>query len=164
MGRRASIKPNRSIYSVEELTELYKKEKNTRMQKRLLAVKMMLEEDDISSYDVASRLSTSPTSIRDWVNKYNQGGYEALKGKGPRGGKPRISDEEFLKIIEEIPLGTSQWTLERIAVLTQQRHKDGIKKSAVWYRLRKMGIHGRVAGHTIPRQTKRSKKHLKKRG
>jgi hypothetical protein len=63
MGRRASIKPNRSIYSVEELTELYKKEKNTRMQKRLLAVKMMLEEDDISSYDVASRLSTSPTSI-----------------------------------------------------------------------------------------------------
>src|SRR5574341_531708 len=164
MGRRASIKPNRSIYSVEELTELYKKEKNTRMQKRLLAVKMMLEEDDISSYDVASRLSTSPTSIRDWVNKHNQGGYEALKEKGPRGGKPRISDEEFLKIIEEIPPGTSQWTLERIAVLTQQRHKDGIKKSAVWYRLRKMDIHGSVAGHTIPRQTKRSKKHLKKRG
>jgi transposase len=164
MGRRASIKPNRSIYSVEELTELYKKEKNTRMQKRLLAVEMMVEEDDISSYDVASRLSTSPTSIRDWVNKYNKGGYEALKEKGPRGGKPRISDEEFLKIIEEIPLGDPRWTLKRIAVLIQQRHKDGIKKSAVWYRLKKMGIHGRVAGHTIPRQTKRSKKHLKKKG
>lgn len=99
------------------------------MQRRFFAVKMMLEEDDISFYDVASRLSTSPSFIRDWVNKYNQGGYEALKGKGPRGGKPRISDEEFLKIIEEIPLGEPRWTLQRIALLIQQKHKEGLKKS-----------------------------------
>ena len=163
MGRKASIKPSRSIYSLGELTELYKKENNTRMQKRLLAVKMMLEEEDISSYDVATRLSTSATSVRDWVNKYNQGGYEALKEKGPRGGKPRISDREFLNIMEEISIETPQWTLQKIAFLTQQKHKEGLKKSAVWYRLKKMGIHGRVADHTILEQTNRSKKHSKKR-
>jgi len=137
MGRRADIKPNKSIYSVEELTELYEKEKNTRMQKRLLAVKMMLEEDDISSYDVAKRLSTSPTSVREWVKKYNRGGYESLKEKGPRGIKPRISDEEFLDILAGT-IGGKSSTLERIADLTQGKHEKGLKKSAIWNRLRKL--------------------------
>jgi predicted DNA-binding ArsR family transcriptional regulator len=74
MGGRASIKPNKSIYSLEELTKLYKKEKDTRVQKRLLAMKMMLEDQNISSYDVGRRLSCSPTSIREWVKRYNQEG------------------------------------------------------------------------------------------
>ncbi len=137
MGRRASIKPNKSIYSLEELTKLYKKEKDTRVQKRLLAMKMMLEDQNISSYHVGRRLSCSPTSIRQWVERYNQGGYEALKQKSPGGNNTKITDEEFLKIIGEIPLGDPRWTLQRIALLTQQKHKEGIKKSAVWYRLKK---------------------------
>src|SRR6266478_9360135 len=111
MGKRASIRPKKNIYSIKELTDLYKKEKNTRMQKRLLAIKMMLEEERLSSYDVARRLSASPTSVRDWVSKYNEGGYGALKESGPRGGKPKISDEEFLKVVEEIGLENPNWTL-----------------------------------------------------
>src|SRR5581483_9599941 len=136
MGKRASIRPKRDIYSIEELTSLYKKEKSARMQKRLLAIKMMLEEEKLSSYDVARRLSVSPTSIRDWVSRYNEGGYETLKESGPRGGKPNISDEELLKDIE---LENKKWTLESVALLTQQRYKRGLKKSAVWYRLKKNG-------------------------
>jgi transposase len=164
MGRRASIKPNKSINSLEELTKLYKKEKDTRVQKRVLAMKMILEDQNIFSYDVGRRLSCSPTSIREWVKRYNQGGYEALKQKSPRGNNTKITEEEFLKIIEEIPLGDPRWTLQRIALLTQQKHKDGIKKFAVWYRLKKVGIHGRVADHITPGQTNRSKRHLKNRG
>jgi transposase len=164
MGRKASIKPDKSIYSLEELTNLYKREKNTRMQKRLLAIKMMLEEQGISSYDVARRLSASPMSIREWVKKYNEGGYEALKGKVSTGRRPNITEEEFIRIIEEIPLGNPKWTLQRIALLTQHRHEKGLKKSAVWYRLKKTDIHGRVGDHIILRQAERSKKHLKKRG
>ncbi len=139
MGKRASIRPKRDIYSIRELTSLYKKEKGARMQKRLLAIKMMLEEE-LSSYDVARRLSVSPTSIRDWVSRYNEGGYETLKESRPRGGKPNISDEELLKVIEEIELENKKWTLGSVALLTQQRYKRGLKKSAVWYRLKKMGI------------------------
>jgi transposase len=156
MGKRASIRPKESIYSIKELTNLYKKEKNTRMQKRLLAIKMMLEEEKLSSYDIARRLSTSPTSVRDWVSKYNEGGYEALKESGSRGGKPKISDEELLNIIEEIGLENPRWTLERIALLTRQKHKQGLKKSAVWYRLKKMGIR-RKHGDLIHRQGKGTK-------
>jgi transposase len=137
MGRRADIKPNKSTYSVQELTELYKKGKNTRMQKKLLAIKMMLEEEKLSSYDVARRLSVSPTSVREWVNKYNRGGYESLKEKGPRGIKSRISDEEFLDILAGT-IGGKNPTLERIADLTQGRHEKGLKKSAIWNRLRKL--------------------------
>ena len=153
MGKRAIVRPKEDIYSIEELTNLYKKEKNARMQKRLLAIKMMLEEK-LSSYDIARRLSVSPTSIRDWVNKYNEGGYERLKEIRPRGGKPRVSDEEFLRILEEISLENSKWTLEKIAILTQERYKKGLKKSAVWYRLKKMGIRKR-RGYSIRRQEKR---------
>lgn len=145
MGKRASLRPKEDIYSIKELTKLYKREKNTRMQKRLLAIKMMLEEEKLSSYDVARRLSVSPTSVRYWVSKYNEGGYELLKENGPRGGKPRMSDEEFLKVVEEIGLESPKWTLERIALLTQQRHKQGLKKSAVSYRLKIMGIHKKRA-------------------
>lgn len=140
MGKRASVRPVKDIYSINELTNLFKKEKNARMQKRLLAIKMMLEEEKLSSYDVARRLSVSPTSVRDWVSKYNEGGYERLIESGRRGGKPKVSDEEFLKVVEEIGSENPKWTLERIAFLTQQRHKKGLKKSAVWYRLKKMGI------------------------
>ncbi|HEX3034232.1 MAG TPA: helix-turn-helix domain-containing protein, partial [Thermodesulfobacteriota bacterium] len=104
MGRRTSIKPEKGIYSLEDLTKLYKREKNSRVQKRLLAIKMMVEED-ISSYDVARRMSVSPTSVRDWVRRYNQGGYEALEERGIGGSKPRITDEEFVRVIEEIELG-----------------------------------------------------------
>ena len=143
MGKRASVRPKENIYSMKELTNLYKKERSTRMQKRLLAIKMMLEEEKLSSYDVARRLSVSPTSVRDWVSKYNEGGYGALKESGPRGGKPKISDEEFLKVVEEISLENPKWTLETIALLTQQRHKQGLKKSAVWYRLKRMGVRKR---------------------
>lgn len=133
MGRRASIKPNKGIYSLEELTKLYKKEKDTRVQERLLAMEIMLEDQNISSYDVGRRLSCSPTSIRQWVKRYNQGGYEALEQRSP-GRNNTNTGEEFLKIIGEIPLGDPRWTLQRIAPLTQQKHKEGIKKSAVWYR------------------------------
>lgn len=156
MGKRASVRPKEDIYSIKELTDLYKKQKNTRMQKRLLAIKMMLEEKELSSYDVARRLSVSPTSVRDWVSKYNEGGYEALKESGPRGGKVRISDEEFLRVVEEIGLENPKWTLERIAILTQERHKLGLKKSAVWYRLKKMGI-SRKRRELIGRQGKETK-------
>ncbi|MER3446977.1 MAG: hypothetical protein C4291_09090 [Candidatus Dadabacteria bacterium] len=154
MGKRAIVRPKEDIYSIEELTNLYKKEKNARLQKRLLAIKMMLEEEKLSSYDVARRLSVSPTSVRDWVNKYNEGGYERLKEIRPRGGKPRVSNEEFLRVLEEIRLENSKWTLEKIAILTQERYKKGLKKSAVWYRLKKMGIPKR-RGDPIRRQEKR---------
>jgi len=140
MGRRASVRPKKEIYSIKELTNLYKKERITRIQKRLLAIKMMIEEEKLSSYDVARRLSVSPTSVRSWVSKYNEGGYKALKESGPRGGKPKISDEEFLKVVEEIGLENPKCTLEKIALLIQKRHKPGLKKSAVWFRLKKMGI------------------------
>lgn len=154
--RRASVRPKEDIYSIKELTNLYKKEKDTRMQKRLLAIKMMLEEKKLSSYDVGRRLSVSPTSVRDWVNKYNEAGYEALKGSEPRGGKSKISDEEFLKVVDEIGPENPKWTLERIAILTQHRHKQGLKKSAVWYRLKKMGIR-RKQGERVRGQGKETK-------
>jgi transposase len=163
MGRRTSVKPEQGIYSLKELTKLYNREKNPRVQKRLLAIKMMLEED-LSSYDVAKRMSVSPTSVREWVRRYNQGGYGALRERGIGGSKPRVTDEEFVKVIEEIELGDPKWTLERIALLIKHRYNKGLKKSAIWYRLKKMGIHGRVAGHTTPGEIKRSKRHLEKRG
>jgi methylmalonyl-CoA mutase N-terminal domain/subunit len=46
MGRRASIKPNKGIYSLEELTKLYKKEKDTRVQERLLAMKRRKKDEN----------------------------------------------------------------------------------------------------------------------
>ena len=40
MGRRTSVKPDKGIYSLVELTKLYKREKNSRVQKRLIAIEI----------------------------------------------------------------------------------------------------------------------------
>ncbi len=150
--------------TAEEVRRLYKKEKNPRVQRKLLGIKMMVEED-LSSYEVAQRLSISPTAARKWLKRYNESGYKGLLDRYIPGGRLNITDQQFLSIIiEEIELGNPQWTLERIALLTQKRYNRGLKKSAVWLRLKKMGIHGRVAEHTIRGQTSTDKLDSRKKG
>ena len=41
-GKKSIYQTNKSVYSMGELTKPYKKQKNTRVQKRLLEMKMML--------------------------------------------------------------------------------------------------------------------------
>jgi transposase len=65
-------------------------------------------------------------------------GYEGLLERKRPGGKQSITKEQFQSIIEEVELGDPRWRLERIAHLTQKRYKKGLKKSAVWMRLKKM--------------------------
>ncbi|MGE5446690.1 MAG: helix-turn-helix domain-containing protein [Ignavibacteriales bacterium] len=154
---------DRTKNTAEELRRLYKNEKNPRVQRKLLGIKMMVEED-LSSYEVSQRLSVSPTTARKWLKRYNESGYEGLLHRYVPGGRLNITDQEFLSIIEEIDLGNPQWTLQRIALLTQKRHNRGLKKSAVWLRLKKMGIHGKVAEHTIRRRTSTDKLNSRKKG
>ena len=59
--------------TAEELRRLYKNEKNPRVQRKLLGIKMMVEED-LSSYEVAQRLRVSPTTARKWLKSYNESG------------------------------------------------------------------------------------------
>jgi transposase len=122
--------------TVEELRRIYRNEKNARVQKKLLGIKMMVEEE-LSSYEVAQRLNVSPTTARKWLKRYNESGYEGLLDRYVPGGRLNITDQQFLSIIEEIDLGNPQWTLQRIALLTQHRYAKGLKKSAVWLRLKK---------------------------
>lgn len=90
--------------------------------------------------------------------------YEGLLDRYVPGGRSNITDQQFLSIIDEIDLGNPQLTPQRIALLTQHSYAKGLRKSAVWLRLKKMGIHGKVAEYTIRRQTNRNKLSSRKKG
>lgn len=67
------LETDKTKNTVKELRRLYKDEKNPRVQRKLLGIKMMVEED-LSSYEVAQRLSVSPTTARKWLKRYNESG------------------------------------------------------------------------------------------
>jgi hypothetical protein len=62
------LKVDESKHRIEELRRLYRGGKDARVQRRVVGIKMMIEED-LSSYEVARRLSVSATAVTKWGMK-----------------------------------------------------------------------------------------------
>jgi transposase len=93
--------------------------------------------------EVARQLGVSRQAVSRWHARYEQGGLDALRSRGPTGPDPRLSDAQLAKIEQALLKGakaagfeTDLWTLERIGVvitqLTGVRHHPG----HVWKLLR----------------------------
>ena len=93
--------------------------------------------------EVAYQLGVSRQSAHIWHTRFEQGGVEALRSRGPTGPDPRLSPADLARIEQALLQGarangfdTDLWTLERVAVvicqLTGVRHHPG----HVWVILR----------------------------
>ena len=93
--------------------------------------------------EVAHQLGVSRQSAHVWHRRFQQGGGEALRSRGPTGPDPKLSAAQLARIEQALLAGamangfdTDLWTLERIAVvitpLTGVRHHLG----HVWVILR----------------------------
>jgi transposase len=107
--------------------------------------------------EVAHQLGVSRQSAHVWHTRFQEGGVDALRSRGPTGPDPKLSAADLARIEQALLAGamasgfdTDLWTLERVAVvicqLTGVRHHPG----HVW------GILRRRLGWSLQRPERRA--------
>ena len=108
----------------ETLYELYKKEKDLQMRKRLQALWLLRKGERLG--EVAKIVGVKYRTVQEWVRRYRQGGLEEVKKHriGSSGGvKARLEGENLAKLEEEIKAGkfktiweAVEWVKEEIGI------------------------------------------------
>ena len=107
--------------------------------------------------EVARQLEVSAQAVSVWHRRWQVGGSEALRSKGPSGPAPRLSDAQ-LATVEQALLGGATahgfvgelWTLERIALVIERLTGVCHHPAHVWALLRHR------LGWTVQRPTRRA--------
>ena len=96
-----------------------------------------------SQAEVAHQLGVSRQSAHIWHARYEQGGVDALRSRGPTGPDPKLSAAQLTKVEEALLAGamangfdTDLWTLERVAVVITQLTGVRYHPGHVWVILR----------------------------
>ncbi len=84
----------------EKLKEMYLREKDGRVKERLLAILEIYAGKSIA--EVAGIVKRSEPSIKRWIKRWNEYGYKGLIPKFTGGPKPKMNDEEWDKVVNEI--------------------------------------------------------------
>ncbi len=82
----------RSSPDHDELVELYKKEKNSKLKERYHALFLMYE--FINCTTVAELIKKSRRTIQTWVKIFNESGLEAIAPNSPPGRPSRLSQDQ----------------------------------------------------------------------
>jgi transposase len=92
---------------------------------------------------VAAELGVSRQSAHIWHARFQQGGVDALRSRGPTGPDPKLSAAQLAKVEEALLQGarangfdTDLWTLERVAVVITQLTGVRYHPGHVWVILR----------------------------
>lgn len=82
----------RSSPDHDDLVELYKKEKSSKLRERYQALYLMIEFQNCTK--VAELIKKSRNTIQAWVKLFNERGLEAIMPNSPPGRPSRLSDEQ----------------------------------------------------------------------
>jgi len=82
----------RSSPDHDNLVELYKKERKTKLKERYQALYLMIELQNCTK--VAELIKKSRNTVQAWVKLFNEGGLEAITPGSPPGRPSRLSDEQ----------------------------------------------------------------------
>jgi len=119
---------------------------NTLEALRIRAVQQV--QDGESAEEVASTLGINRTTIYDWLAKYRQGGWGALKAKKLSGRPPKLSGEAlgwlYKTVVGKSPLQLdfpfALWTREMIGSLILKKYGLKLSPASVGRLLAQMGI------------------------
>ena len=118
----------------EELEKKYIKEKDSKIKERLLAILLLYDGKNI--YEVAEIIRRSERTIKEWLKRWNKEGYEGILPKvSRRGRKPKISSEEWDKILKEIE--GKGMTIKEVTVYVKTTRGVEYAYKTVWTILRK---------------------------
>ena len=97
----------------------------------------------IRQAEVARQLEVSAQAVSVWHVRFQQGGAEALRSRGPSGPAPRLSDAQLARIEQALLEGATAngfvgelWTLDRVAVVIQRLTGVQHHPAHVWALLR----------------------------
>jgi transposase len=141
----------------------------TRYQKRRAAVDAVCAGDSVAT--VARVLKTSSRAIFKWLERYRQGGYDALR-EGHRSGRKRKVDAELLRWLyaaitkhdpRQYQFPFRLWTLAAVRTLLQRKFGVALSKSGVSRLLRHLGLSPqRPIYKSYKRDPKKMKEYLEK--
>jgi len=118
----------------EELEKKYRKEKDSTIKERLLAILLLYDGKNI--YEVAEIIRRSERTIKEWLKRWNKEAYEGILPKvSRRGRKPKISGEEWDKILKEIE--GKGMTIKEVAVYVKTTRGVEYAYKTIWTILRK---------------------------
>lgn len=122
-----------TTYPKDALEKLYRSEANGRLKERLLAILMLYEGKTIS--EVSGLLKLTRQTLTNWLSAWNKGTYQGLKPCFSGGYAPRLSEQDWNQVVEQISgkgydiNKAREWILEQKGVAYSYK--------MVWYKLRK---------------------------
>jgi len=118
---------------INELNEKYKVEKDPRVKERLLALIHLYEGKNVK--EVSAIVKRSIRTVERWISAWNKNGYDGLIPKFTGGPKPRLSDDEWNKIVKEIE-GRGM-TIKDVVVYVKDTRGIHYTYAGVWKVLRR---------------------------
>jgi len=119
--------------SRDELEARCRKEKDARVKERALAILRVYNGKIIE--EAAESVSRCEKSVRNWLKRWNEKGYDGLAPEFDGGPKPRIDGSEWDKIIKEIE--NKGMTIRDVAVYVKDSRGVNYAYKTVWEILRK---------------------------
>ncbi len=116
------------------MEEKYRKERDPRVKERLLAILLLYDGKNI--HEVAEIIRRSGRRVKEWLKRWNREGYEGIMPEtSKRGRKPKISSEEWDKILKEIE--GEGMTLKEVTVYIKRKRGVEYAYKTVWTILRR---------------------------
>jgi transposase len=93
--------------------------------------------------EIARQLGVSPQAVSVWHTRWQRGGTDALRSRGPTGPTPRLSDRQLGQVEQALLEGATAngfvgelWTLDRIATVIERLTGVRHHPAHVWALLR----------------------------
>src|SRR5258705_5483042 len=89
--------------------------------------------------DIARQVGVDPRRVSDWHQRWQAGGLEALRSKGPVGGKSKLDQRQWRELERVLKAGPAAagfdaggWTLAPIASVVAERFGGGYHRYRLW--------------------------------
>jgi transposase len=151
----------RIVYNIpqnaqEEVLAFMRKEKNSVVKERLLAVSMFL--DEVKKGDIKLLMHRSANYVGTWITAYFDGGIDALADN--RGGNhSSYLNEEQMQELKNIittshPVYAKGWDGHIIADLIEHHYKVKYTRDGVYGVLKRLNITHKIATKVDPKKSK----------
>ena len=119
--------------SREDLESRCRKERDGRVKERALAILQLY--DGTTEEETARSVARCEKSIRNWLKRWNEKGYDGLAPEFDGGPEPRLDDSEWDKIVNEIE--GKGMTIRDVEVYIKDTRGVRYAYKTVWEMLRK---------------------------
>lgn len=131
----------------EALNQAIKKAENVKWYRRLKVIDLSTKRQQVR--EIAALFDLSDNTVRDYINRYNQGGLEGLKPNYGQGRDKTItlSKDELSELLERSPsqfekleTGARNWNQELMKQYLYHYHQIEVSQSAISGLFKRLGI------------------------